>query len=155
MNEWVKHACDTCRLNSTETDYMAINALPWASLARYVKLRVAHAPGIPGTLSPPPRVSDPDMHHGTCVTRVTWCMPGSLTSCFLWSRWQRKQSQHSRRMSNPQLYVSGKRPIGPREFPVTACENANSTSSNCLFVLTHLDRMTHICVTKQGHDWLR
>ena len=37
---------------------------------RYVKLRVAHAPGMPGTFSPPPRVSDPDMHHGTCVTHV-------------------------------------------------------------------------------------
>ena len=39
-------------------------------LARYVKLRVAHAPGMPGTFSPPPRVSDPDMHHGTCVMHV-------------------------------------------------------------------------------------
>ena len=26
-----------------------------------------------------PRVSDPDMHHGTCVTHVPWCMSGSLT----------------------------------------------------------------------------
>ena len=43
-------------------------------LNRYVKLRVAHAPGMPGTFSPPPRVSDPDMHHGTCVTHVPWCM---------------------------------------------------------------------------------
>ena len=24
-------------------------------------------------------VSDPDMHHGTCVTHVPWCMSGSLT----------------------------------------------------------------------------
>ena len=40
----------------------------------------AHAPGIPGTFSPPARVSDPDMHHGTCVTHVPWCMPGSLTN---------------------------------------------------------------------------
>ena len=39
-------------------------------LTRYVKLRVAHTPGMPGTFSPPPRVSDPDMHHGTCVTHV-------------------------------------------------------------------------------------
>ena len=37
-------------------------------LASYVKLWVAHAPGMPGTFSPQPRVSDPDMHHGTCVT---------------------------------------------------------------------------------------
>ena len=26
-----------------------------------------------------PLVSDPDMHHGTCVTHVPWCMSGSLT----------------------------------------------------------------------------
>ena len=73
-------------------------------LTRYVKLRVAHAPGMPGTFPPPPRVSDPEMHHGTCVTHVPWCMLGSLTSGFLWSR-------HSRRLRNTQFYVSGKRPI--------------------------------------------
>ena len=26
-----------------------------------------------------PIVSDPGMHHGTCVTHVPWCMSGSLT----------------------------------------------------------------------------
>ena len=51
-------------------------------LARYIKLRVAHAPGIPGAFSPPPWDSDPDVHHGTCVTHVPWCMSGSLTSGF-------------------------------------------------------------------------
>ena len=77
-------------------------------LTRYPKLRVAHAPGISGTFSPPPRVSDSDMHHGTCVTHVPWCKPGSLTSDFLWSRWQGKRS---RRMRNPQFYASDKRPM--------------------------------------------
>ena len=43
------------------------------SLTRYVKLQVAHAPGMPGTFSRhrlqrKPLVSDPDMHHGRCVT---------------------------------------------------------------------------------------
>ena len=47
-------------------------------LARYVKLWVAHAPGIPGKFSPPPLVCEPDMHHGTCVTHMPWCMSGSL-----------------------------------------------------------------------------
>ena len=46
----------------------------------------AHAPGMPGTFSPLPQVSDPDMHHGTCVMHVPWCMPGSLTSGFIWNR---------------------------------------------------------------------
>ena len=80
-------------------------------LARYAIFWVAHAPGMPGTFFPPLRVSDPDMHHGTCVTHVPWCMPGSLTSAF-WSRWRGKRSWYSRRMRNPQFYVSGKRPIG-------------------------------------------
>ena len=66
---------------------------------------------MPGTFSPPRLKSDPDMHHGTCVTHVPWCMPGSLPSGFLWSRWRRKRSRHSRRMCNPQFYVSGKTPI--------------------------------------------
>ena len=48
-------------------------------LARYVILRAAHASGMPRTFSPSPRVSDPDKHHGKCVTHVSWCMPGSLT----------------------------------------------------------------------------
>ena len=66
---------------------------------------------MPGTLSPPPLNSDPDMHHGTCVTHVPWCMMGSLPSGFLWSRWRGKRSRHSQRMRNPQFYVSGKTPI--------------------------------------------
>ena len=57
---------------------------PWAS-SQIRKIAGAHSPGMPGTFFPPPRVSDPDMHHGTCVMHVPWCMPGSLTSGFLWS----------------------------------------------------------------------
>ena len=67
---------------------------------------------MPGTFSPSARVSDPDMHHGTCVTHVPWCMPGSLTSGFPLSRWQRKLSRHYRRMRSPQFYVSCKRSMG-------------------------------------------
>ena len=82
----------------------------WA-FARYVKLRVGHAPGMPGTFSPPLRVSDPDMHHGTCVTHVPRCTLGSLTSGLVWIRWRGKCSRHFRRMRNPQFGVSGKRPM--------------------------------------------
>ena len=77
----------------------AIGILLWT-----VKVPVAHAPGMPGTFSPRSRVSDPDMHQGTCVPHVPWCMSGSLTSGFLWSRWRGKRSRHSRRMRNPQFF---------------------------------------------------
>ena len=55
----------------------------WAS-CQIRKIASAHAPEMPETFSPSPQVSDPDMHHGTCITHVPWCMPGSLTSGFLW-----------------------------------------------------------------------
>ena len=55
-------------------------------LTRYLKLRIVHAPGVPGTFSPPPN-SDSSMHHGMCVTYVPWCKSGLLTSGFLRSQW--------------------------------------------------------------------
>ena len=42
----------------------------YGPLSRYIKSRVAHAPGMPGTFSPPPWVSDPDMHHCTFDAQV-------------------------------------------------------------------------------------
>ena len=92
-------------------------------LTRYEKLRVAHAPGMPGTFFPLLRISDPNMHHGTCVTHVPWCMPGSLTSGFLWSQWRGKRSQYSRRMRNTQFYVSGKRPMPRHHRCHVMCKN--------------------------------
>ena len=80
-------------------------------LTRYVKLQVAHATGMPGTFFPPPRVGDPHMPHDTCVTHVPWCMPGSLTTGFLWSRWRGQCSRLSWHMRNPHFYVSCKRPM--------------------------------------------
>ena len=88
----------------------SLHRYPWTS-CQIRKIAGAHARGMPGTFSPSPQVSDPDMHHGTCVTHVPWCMPGSLTYGFLWKRRREKFSRHSRRMRNLQFYVSGKRPI--------------------------------------------
>ena len=85
----------------------------WCASYQIHKIAGCACAGNAGNVSPPSRVSDPDMHHhGTCVTHVPWCMPGSLTSGFLiWSWWLGERSWHSRRMRNPQFYVSGKRPM--------------------------------------------
>ena len=58
-------------------------SMPWVSY-QVSEIADAHAQRMPGTFSPPPWVSDADMHHGTCVRYVPWCMPGSLTCGFLW-----------------------------------------------------------------------
>ena len=87
-----------------------LNTMQWAS---YQIRKIAGCPcaGNAGNVFPPSWVSDPDMHHDTCVTHVPWCMSGSITSGFLWSRWRGKRSRHSRRMRNPQFCVSRKRPM--------------------------------------------
>ena len=85
---------------------------------------------MPGPLSPPPRASDPDMHHGTCVTRVPWCMRVSLTSGSFWSRWRGKRSRYSRGMRNPQVCESVKKPIAvfTAEFPFSCLPISYSES---------------------------
>ena len=115
--------------------------LAWASCQIRKIAYFAHAP-----LSPPPRVSDPDMHYGTCVTHMPWCMSGSLTSGFLWSRWRGKRSRHSRRMRNPQFYVSGKRPM-------EACDLLTHLfQARCLNRKILSER--HIRIWNLKHHWL-
>ena len=56
----------------------------WASY-QIRKIAVCACAGNAGNVFPhrrfrrEPLVSDPGMHHGTCVTHVPWCMSGSLT----------------------------------------------------------------------------
>ena len=80
-------------------------------LTRYIKLRIAHAPGMPIRFprhrsQRKPLVSAPSMHHGTGVTYVPWCMSGSVPrgggENVSWHFWRKR---------NPQIYVSGKRSI--------------------------------------------
>ena len=58
--------------------------MPWASY-QIGKIAGCACAGNAGNVSPrrrfqrKPLVSDPGMHHGTCVTHVLWCMSGSLT----------------------------------------------------------------------------
>ena len=96
-----------------------------ATFLWYVKLQVAHASGMPGTFPPAfdlkPLVSDPGIHHATCVTHVPWCMSGSLTR-----GGGENVPRQSRRMRNPQFYVSGKRPMS-----VPQIDNQTSASNLC------------------------
>ena len=79
-----KWLSDTCSSGLVRRPYASI-LFKWAS-CQIRKIAGAHAPGMSGTFSPSLQACDPDMHHGTCVTHVPWCMPGSLTSGFLWNR---------------------------------------------------------------------
>ena len=60
------------------------NVCPWASY-QIRKIAGCACAGNAGNVFPrrrfqrKPLVSDPGMHHGTCVTHVPWCISGSLT----------------------------------------------------------------------------
>ena len=63
-----------------------LNFFRHGPLTRYVNLRVVRAPGMSGTCSPPPWVSDPNTH-------APWCTSGSLTSGA--GRGNRSQRMHN------------------------------------------------------------
>ena len=75
-------------------------------LTIYVKLRVAHAPGMPGTFSPPSTwketASYPSQQASRHVRHASAVMHVGIANL----RWWGKRSWH---MRNLQLYVSGKR----------------------------------------------
>ena len=66
--------------------------------------------GNAGNVFPQPPVSDLDMHHGTCVTDVSWCMSGSLT------RSGGQMFPAFPAHAHPQFYVSGKRPTKQNSY---------------------------------------
>ena len=70
------------------TLYCPNNAICWLRMRRECRERFPRHRGLAMT----------NMHHGTRVTHMPWCMPGSLTSGFLWSLWREKCSRHFRRM---------------------------------------------------------
>ena len=65
-------------------NYLASRLPSWASY-QIRKIAGGACAGNAGNVFPrrrfqrKPLVSDPGMHHGTCVTHVPWCMSGSLT----------------------------------------------------------------------------
>ena len=69
---------------SSSLDYLTLRLPQWAS-CQIRKIAGCACAGNAGNVFPRHRlkrkllVSDPGMHHGTCVTHVPWCMSGSLT----------------------------------------------------------------------------
>ena len=80
-------------------------------LTRYVKLWVAHAPGMPVTFFPPPTSKETASYRSRHASRHVPYARAVMHVGIANPRWRGKRSRHSRRMRNSLLYVSGKRPI--------------------------------------------
>ena len=74
-------------------------------------------------------VSDPGMHHGTCMTHVP------VGIAILW--WRGKRSRHSRRLRNLQSYVTDKRPM-LFKIAIDLCNKPSyykeTTQGNCVSI---------------------
>ena len=81
------------------------------SLTRYTKLRFAHAPGMPGTISPPPTSKETASQRSRHAPRHVRDARAVMHFGIANPRWRGKHSRHSRRMRNSQFCVPGKRPI--------------------------------------------
>ena len=106
-----KDKTNTGIFRNNKVNTMATDALPpWASY-QIRKIAGCECAGNAGNVFPrrqiqrKPLVSDPGMHHGTCVTHVPWCMSESLT------RGGGKTFPVFPAHAHPQIYVSGNRPM--------------------------------------------
>ena len=97
----------------------------WRPLTRYEKLRIAHEPGMPGTFSPPPRVSD-NWHGSRHVRDARAVMHARIANKQfpLKSVWREKRSGHSWRMLKPQFHASVKTPIDYNNEKALCCPHA-------------------------------
>ena len=109
MGEWVRSVGAKFRyLNIYFQFPICKSTIPWASY-QIRKLWFAHAPGIPGTFFPPPTsketVSKRSRHASRHVLHARAVMHVRIANP------REKRSRHFRCMHNPQLSVSGMRPM--------------------------------------------
>ena len=96
----------------SKLDFMSFGKWCHGPLTRYVKLRTAHAPRMPGTFSPPLTSKETSSlrprHAWRHVRHVRAVMHAGIAN----PRWREKRSRHSRCTRNLLFYISGKRPLG-------------------------------------------
>ena len=104
---------------------LCIRSLAWASY-QIRKIAGCACAGNAGNVSPrrrfqrKPLVSDPGMHHGTYMTHVPWCMPGSL-ACSDGETFPAFPAH-----AHPQFCVSGKRPMMKHGLYLAHFDNVGS-----------------------------
>ena len=108
-------------------------------LTRYVKLRVAHAPGILGMRS----------HHASRHVRdARAVMHAGIAN----PQWRGKHSQHSLHMRNQQFYVSDKRPI--ESFSRVSMASVIKTAIlHCVWINTQALSTALLLFTKTPSYW--
>ena len=93
-------------------NHMCIPYSPFhGPLSKYVNLRVAHARGMPRTFSLPPTSKETASWRSWDASRHVRDARAVMHPGIANRRLREIRSRHSPRIGNPQIYVSGKRPI--------------------------------------------
>ena len=105
---------DICHISQIQYVVTDTELRTWAS-CQIRKIAGCACSGNTGNVSPPP--TSKEIAIPACITARAWrtfWVRGARAVMHVGiaiPRWRRKRSRHSRRMHNPQFYVSGKRPI--------------------------------------------
>ena len=75
----IAYTCYTCKAHNWNRNNSAVALLPHTQNCGLRMRRECRGRLPRHRLRRKPLVSDPGMHHGTCVTHAPWCMSGSLT----------------------------------------------------------------------------
>ena len=118
------------------TSYQLASLLFRGPLTRYVKLLVAHVPGIPGTFSVPPTSKETTSQRSQHASRH---MRAAMHIRNVNPQWWGKYSQC---MRNPQFYVSDKRPMSISS-PIPEIKSQGPTSYQLSSLLFHVNRPSH------------
>ena len=125
-----------------EKDAAKSNYLLHGPLTRYVKLQVAHAPGMPGTFFPPPPISkETDSWRSRHASRHVRDARAVMHVGIAYLRWQGKRSRHSRRMHT-------------RNFAYLARGPWNWTTRACLYIPTPRDGYTLDLLVTRTREWV-
>ena len=89
---------------------MELLSIKWATY-QIRQLRIVRAPGMPRTFSLPPTSKETTSKRSRHASRHVRDARAVMHVGIANPRWREKRSKHSRRMRNPQFYVSGKRPM--------------------------------------------
>ena len=122
-------------------------------LTRYVKLQVAHAPGMSGTFSPPPTSMKTAFYRSRHASRHVRHARVVMHVGIANRRWRGKRSRHSRHMRNSQIYVFGKRPMAVQltmmfYYAINVMDLAGSMNRDHakVYILVCAGRMDQVCV---------
>ena len=138
-----------------ETRLTQIHVAIWrhyGPLTRYKKLQVAHAPGMPGTFSPPPISKETTSQRSRHASRHVRQARAVMHVGIAYLRWRGKRSRHSRRMRTRNFAYLARGPCHNELTLSIRCFDFSDLSDypGCVSPMILFLRCTCVCIWYQN-----